>query len=382
MSKIAKRMPHDVTSRDEIKAWTDKYFTRTAEIVDRYGDAQVTYATFIRRPCLMACDIAMDWLRQYDCTVTPAHAAGAQVGAGDPLFFVTGSFKTLAELETLWLQKTGLPCIAAQNAYDMALALPKTVFMAMDARHCAGLEMSQLAAYGVSIGSTAAKSKGAAGFIGNATDATAHYFGNEAGMGTIPHALIGYAGSTLRAAEMFVETHPDAPLVVLVDYFGQEIDDILAVCARFPDKAKAGEVSLRLDTHGGRYMQGLDPQESYAVLERHAPDMVRANQSAEDRQYLIGTGVSAAAIWKMREVLDHHGYDNVKIVASSGFNPDKCAVFARAKAPVDVVGTGSTLPSRWSECYATADIIAYDGAMRVKQGRDYLIKAYQALQSE
>jgi len=39
-------------------------------------------------------------------------------------------------------------------------------------------------------------------------------------MGTMPHALIGYAGSTLRAAEMFHETFPGEPLTVLVDYFG------------------------------------------------------------------------------------------------------------------------------------------------------------------
>ena len=39
----------------------------------------------------------------------------------------------------------------------------------------------------------------------------------------MPHALIGYAGSTLRAAELFHQTIPDTPLTVLVDYFGAEI---------------------------------------------------------------------------------------------------------------------------------------------------------------
>ena len=29
------------------------------------------------------------------------------------------------------------------------------------------------------------------------------------GLGTMPHALIGYAGSTVRAAEMFHETYPE-----------------------------------------------------------------------------------------------------------------------------------------------------------------------------
>ena len=88
----------------------------------------------------------------------------------------------------------------------------------------------------------------AKGFIGNATDATAHYFGYERGIGTMPHALIGYAGSTVRAAEMFHETFPDDALTILVDYYGREITDSLAVCARFADLAATGQLSVRLAT--------------------------------------------------------------------------------------------------------------------------------------
>ena len=120
--------------------------------------------------------------------------------------------------------------------------------------------------------SAARRKAGAVGFIGNATDATAHYFGNDSGLGTMPHALIGYAGSTVRAAEMFASAYPDEPMTVLVDYFGQEITDALAVCRRFPELAAAGELSVRLDTDGGRFVEGLDPQTSYAVLERNVPD--------------------------------------------------------------------------------------------------------------
>ena len=76
----------------------------------------------------------------------------------------------------------------------------------------------------------------------------------------------------------------------------------------------------------------------------------------------------------MRETLDKAGFDKVRIVASSGFGPDKCRVFALAKAPVDVVGTGSYLPQSWSETYATADVISYDGQPRVKVGREFLIR--------
>jgi nicotinate phosphoribosyltransferase len=274
----------------------------------------------------------------------------------------------------LFLQKIGAACVAAHNAFQMCVALPGSVFLAMDARHCAGTEMQEMMAYAASVGSRAAQREGAKGFVGNANDWTAHYFGAAQGFGTMPHALIGYAGSTLRAAEMFVETYPDDDLTVLVDYFGKEITDALAVCARFHDMAKAGRVSVRLDTHGGRFLEGLGPQESYAVLERHAPGALRRYRSQAELRYLIGTGVSSAAIWRMREALDEAGYARVKIVASSGFGVEKCSVMADAHTPIDVVGTGSFIPEQWSETYATADIVSYDDVPMVKIGREFLLR--------
>ena len=95
----------------------------------------------------------------------------------------------------------------------------------MEARHCAGAEMQDMMSYAASVGSAAARREGAKGFIGNANDGTAHWFGAAQGFGTMPHSLIGYAGSTVRAAEMFRETYPDEPMTVLVDYFGREVTD-------------------------------------------------------------------------------------------------------------------------------------------------------------
>jgi len=161
---------------------------------------------------------------------------------------------------------------------------------------------------------------------------------------------------------------------VLVDYFGHEVADGLAVCRRFPDLAASGRLAIRLDTHGGRYLEGLDPAESYAVLERHAPGAIRRYRSDTELRYLVGTGVSAAAIWRMREALDGAGFSRVRLVVSSGFGVDKCRVMADAKAPIDLVGTGSFIPSDWHETYATADIIAYDGTARVKVGREFLMR--------
>jgi nicotinate phosphoribosyltransferase len=190
----------------------------------------------------------------------------------------------------------------------------------------------------------------------------------------MPHALIGYAGSTLRAAEMFHETFPDDNLFVLVDYFGREVTDSLEVCRAFPELARAGRLGVRVDTHGGRFVEGLDTAASYAVLERYQPDAVRTYRTETELRWLVGTGVTAAAIFHMREKLDEAGFDKVQIIASSGFSPRKCKLMASVRAPIDIIGTGSYLPELWSETYATADIVAYDGEPRVKVGREFLLR--------
>jgi len=371
-------MTHE-TSDAAIAAQTDAYFNRTRTIVEKFGDNRVTYAVFLRRPVVSAPRLMLDWLqavakaRGTEFEIDLVHPEGEWVGAGDPILYLTGSFVALADLETLYLQKLGAPCVAAHNAYQMCLELPQVSFLAMDARHCAGQEMQEMMAYAASFGSAAARREGAKGFVGNANDSTAHWFGAGHGYGTMPHALIGYANSTVRAAEMFVETYPDEPLTVLVDYFGHEVTDGLAVCRRFPEMAAAGRMAVRLDTHGGRFLEGLDPAESYAVLERHAPGAIRRYRSETELRHLVGTGVSASAVWKMREALDQAGFPKVRIVASSGFGVQKCRVMAEAKAPIDVVGTGSFIPDIWSETYATADIVEYDGQQRVKLGREFLL---------
>jgi nicotinate phosphoribosyltransferase len=366
-------------SDETIADHTDHYFKRTKALVERYGDKRATYAVFMRRPVLFTPKLMVEGLeaaaeqRVVKFDIELRYDEGAWAGAGEPLAYISGSLAHLVDLETLYLQRLGAPCVAAYNAYVMCRDLPKVAFIAMDARHCAGAEMADMMAYAASVGSKAARDEvGAKGFIGNATDATAHYFGNERGIGTMPHALIGYAGSTVRAAEMFHETFPGDPLTILVDYYGQEITDTLAVCRRFPDLAQGGRLSVRLDTHGGRFVEGLDPQKSYAVLERHVPGAIRQYRSENELRALVGTGVTAAAIFHLRDTLDAAGFGAVKIVASSGFAPAKCKVMASVEAPVDMIGTGSFLPERWDETYATADVIEYDGKPSVKAGREFL----------
>src|SRR5216684_398154 len=364
-----------------LAARTDSYFLKTKAIVGHFGDRPATYAVFMRRPVICAPRFAIEFLegmaaeRGAKFDIELSHPEGGWVGAGDPIIYVTGSLFHIVDLETVLLQKLGPACVAAYNAYAMCADLPKAAFLAMDARHCAGAEMAAMMAYAAAVGSAVAQREaGAVGFVGCAADATARFFGQAKGLGTMPHALIGYAGSTVRAAEMFREVFPDEPMTVLIDYFGHEISDALAVARRFPDLAAAGRLSVRMDTPGGRYCEGLDPARSYEVIERHAPQSIRGYRSEEELRYLVGTGVSAAAIWLLRQTFDEAGFPAVKIVASSGFGPAKCRMMAAANAPIDVIGTGSYLPELWNETYATTDIIAYDGVPMVKAGREFLLR--------
>ena len=369
-------------SDKEIPRWTDHYFLRTKKAVQRFGDKHVTYALFMRRPVVSAPRLAIDWLnailadRKTRFDIDLLYPEGKWVGAGEPIMYLSGSLEALVDLETLLLQKLGPACVAAYNAFTMCTDLPKVAFLAMDARHCAGTEMAEMMAYAAAVGSERAKRKsGAVGFVANATAATAHFFGQQGGKGTMPHALIGYAGSTVRAAEMFHETFPQDHMTVLVDYYAREVTDSVAVARRFPELVAEGRLSIRLDTAGGRFVEGLDPAASYAVLERNAPNAIRGYRSEEELRYLVGTGVSAAAVFHVREALDREGFQRVKIVVSSGFGPAKCRVMAEAAAPIDVVGTGSFLPESWRETYATADIIEYDGQPSVKVGREFLLRS-------
>ncbi len=379
---------------------TDKYFTNTSRIVKAHGDAQVTFAVFMRRRVVAALEPTIRLIKRLapGTQVKRFFAEGDLVPSENKLMEVTGSMAKLSEIETLLLQKTGFPCVSANNAYEMCSAIPKAGFMDMHARHASGAEMNILAAYGAAVGSEAARKAdaGVKGFIGSSQDLTAPLFGSTQGMGTMPHALVGYAdGDVLKAMKMFNETIPEAKtLIALVDYTGEEVRDSLRCAKWFYEEARLQEkgktFGVRLDTHGGRFAEGLDYEKSvdtvghwfgvsgeYNIVEKVLGGrtvQLDPNNILVDkvRRILFGKGVSVASVIHTRLALDKAGYKQAQIVASSGFDPQKCQIMGAARAPLDVVGTGSFLPATLTETYATADIVAYNGVRRVKVGREFL----------
>ena len=247
---------------EKINSQTDNYFLKTKKIISKFGDKQVTYAIFLRRPGILAIKMAVDWIkfvaskRKIKIILKSPYKEGDWFGAGEPILYITGSMKNLVDLETLYLQKIGPSCIAAANAYQMCIDLPKSSFIAMEARHCAGTDMSNMMSYAASVGSKSAKKKKAKGFIGTSVSETSKYFNLNSGLGTMPHALVGYAGSTMEAVRMFHATFPKENIVILPDYFGKEISDSIAVCKEYGQLVKKNKVLVRLDTPSGRYIEG------------------------------------------------------------------------------------------------------------------------------
>jgi nicotinate phosphoribosyltransferase len=69
----------------------------------------------------------------------------------------------------------------------------------------------------------------------------------------------------------------------------------------------------------------------------------------------------------VRDALDQHGHQRVKIVVSGGFNAARIAEFEAAGVPVDSYGVGSSL-LRGSNDF-TADVVMVDGKPVSKVGR-------------
>jgi len=397
---ILDRLVATALSAGSIASQTDKYFTNTSRIVAAHGDSQVTFAVFMRRRVVAALEPTIRLIRHFvpDVRIRRFYEEGDVVPSESKMLEITGSMARLSEVETLLLQKTGFPCVSANNAYEMCRALPNAAFMDMHARHASGAEMNILAAYGAAVGSAAARraDSGVKGFIGSSQDLTAPFFGASSGMGTMPHALVGYTGGdVLRAMQLFAESIPEAKSsIALVDYTGEEVTDSIRCAqwfyedARLQDRGKS--FGIRLDTHGGRFAEGLDYEKSvetvgqwlgvqgeYNIVEQvlgGTAVQLDPNNILVDkvRRILFGKGVSAAAIIHVRRALDAAGYRQATIVGSSGFDPQKCQIMGAARVPLDVVGTGSFLPATLTETYATADIIGYDGVKRVKVGREFL----------
>ena len=104
-------MTHPVNG--DIERYTDHYFNRTKRVIGKFGDAQVTYAIFMRRPVVFAPRLALQWLedtgreRNTKVDVDQRYIEGKWVGAGEPMMYKNAKLIKIIEQEKILMNKKG-----------------------------------------------------------------------------------------------------------------------------------------------------------------------------------------------------------------------------------------------------------------------------------
>jgi nicotinate phosphoribosyltransferase len=255
---------------------------------------------------------------------------GDRVDAWEPVIELTGPYRLVAHLESVYLGALARRTLVASNVrqvVDAAGGKP-VLFFADRFDHWATQGGDGYAAF-------------VGGAQGVATDAQAAWWG-ERGLGTIPHALIAtFGGDTVAAVAAFARQFPGVPLIALVDFDNDSVATSLA-CARAFGERLWG---VRLDTSGTMVDRAL-----WSEMGDFAP-----------------TGVNRRLVEKVRQALDADGFDHVRVIVSGGFTAARIAAFEATGVPVDSYAVGSSL-LKGSADY-TADVVLREGRPCAKVGR-------------
>nr|WP_318025969.1 nicotinate phosphoribosyltransferase [Mesomycoplasma neurolyticum] len=179
-----------------------------------------------------------------------------------------------------------------------------------------------------------------AGINAHSTDAGARG-DSERVFGSIPHALIqNFEGDLVKVMQYYYELFPEDPLIALVDFTNDVITE-----------------SLKVLKHFGKKLYGVRVDTSKAIRDK----MFKNNENE--------FGVTVNQIKKLRQALDENDGKHVKIIVSSGFNPDKISKFEKENAPVDSYGVGEYM-LKINNTFS-ADATKINGKLLAKEGRRY-----------
>jgi nicotinate phosphoribosyltransferase len=257
---------------------------------------------------------------------------GAKLAAWEPAVEITGPYRLVAHLESVYLGVLARRSLVATNvaAVVRSAAGKPVLFFADRFDHWATQGGDGYAAF-------------VGGAQGVATDAQAAWWG-ERGLGTIPHALIAvFCGDTVAATAAFARHVPDVPLIALVDFDNDSVSTALACARAFGDRLWG----VRLDT-------------SSTMVDRALWD---------EMGDFSPTGVNPSLVWKVRQALDAEGFRHIRVIVSGGFTAERIAAFEQAGVPVDSYAVGSSLLK--GDCDYTADVVLREGKPCAKVGRRY-----------
>ena len=335
---------------DRIRAgyYSDAYFVLTKTLLETEGEhPQVTVQVFQKHDSLLGgIDEAIailktcsghsengEWILGWDGLEVHALREGDRIAARETVMTISGDYSLFAHLETVYLGSLARRSLIMRNVYEVVEAARGKQIIYFPARHDHWL---------VQTGD--GWSAHVAGAIGVSTDAQASWWGGR-GVGTVPHGLIAaYGGDTVRAAVKFAEHfHREMNITVLVDFENDSVPTALEVAHALGPKLWG----VRLDT-------------SDQLVDRSLYDEMGGFKP---------TGVNPRLVEKVRGALDGAGFQDVRIVASGGFNAERIREFEAQGVAVDAYGVGSSLIR--GENDFTADVVLLDGRPCAKVGRGY-----------
>jgi nicotinate phosphoribosyltransferase len=284
--------------------------------------------------------IAILKLCSHDWEALTVHALyeGDHIDPWETVMTIEGDYTLFAHLETAYLGVLSRRTLITTNVVGVLRAANGKPIIFMPARHDHH-RVQTGDGYSAHVAGRIVGSP-----VGVTTDEQASWWGGR-GIGTVPHSLISsYGGNTVLAATKFAEWAPDdINITVLVDFENNSVQTALDVARALGPKLWG----VRLDT-------------SETLVDRSLWDELGDFKP---------TGVNERLVRKVRDALDHDGFEQVKIVASGGFTIEKIRDFEERGVPVDAYGVGSSL-IRGSNDF-TADIVLTDGRPAAKVGRSY-----------
>ncbi len=417
---------------ESYKLYADKYFLRSRQILAQERmNPFVRAQVFIRKGPgeVRGLEEAIAIITKYSDLLQNggkiyALSDGDQYQPNETLLVLEGRIQDLVELETQYLgvisEKTSLAnglsnpdlkSVRNQMARVVGTAQYRPVIY-MGARHWSYRIDDMIASAAFAGGATATSTD-----IGAAT-------ASQMGVGTIPHALENIMAARYSRDRAVVEATrafdrviaPEVPRIALIDYNNREIHDALTTAIEMGERL----FGVRVDTCGENVAEGAIPSyqlyqiirtsllqnrviNKQALLDEAATelspelrtdlgladiwiDTVRQLEYSgtsikpENSRFWFGRGVTISGVLALRRTLQQEGFDNLKIVLSSGFaNVEKVAAFVAAENRLgiqlfDTLGVGQLFESNT----ATMDIVAVadsldelDNYPCSKQGRSY-----------
>jgi nicotinate phosphoribosyltransferase len=329
--------------------YSDAYFNYTKELLETTGRRpRVLMQVFQKEESILggvdeaiailragAGHLAEDgsWVAGWDALEVRALYEGDRIAPWETVMTIEGDYALFAHLETVYLGCMARRSLVMRNVRETVEAARGKPILFFPARHDHWL---------VQTGDGWAAHIG--GSIGVSTDAQASWWGGR-GVGTVPHGLIAaFGGDTVAAAKAFCHRYSsEMNVTVLVDFDNDCVGTSLAVARELGDQLWA----VRLDTS--------ERLADRAMVERFGEEAAPK-------------GVAPELVHAVREALDAHGFDHVRIVVSGGFKAEKIRRFEAAGVPVDAYGVGSSLIRGANDF--TADVVMVDGRPCAKVGRE------------